>query len=102
MKKPSVKQSMKCQVCSKLADLPPVEASSGQELQFQISIVKAHIGTSTGRSTWQIYPPNLKLSSVADDVLADLCHFTESPFETVGRSTTVFYSESPYKQINWQ
>ena len=29
-------------------------------------------------------PPHLKLSSVADEVLADLRHFTESPFETVG------------------
>ena len=33
-----------------LANLSPVEASSGQEWQFQISIVKAHIGRSTGRS----------------------------------------------------
>ena len=35
---------------------PPVEASSGQEWQFQISIVTGHIGRSTGRSTptpWQ-------------------------------------------------
>ena len=32
---------------------PRVEASSGQEWQFQISIVKAHIGRSTGRSTPQ-------------------------------------------------
>ena len=29
---------------------PPVEASSGQEWQFQISIVTAHISRSTGRS----------------------------------------------------
>ena len=35
-----------------LADLPPIEASSGEEWQFKISIVKAHIG----RSAWQIYP----------------------------------------------
>ena len=34
-----------------LADLPPpVEASSGKEWQFKISIVKAHIGRSSGRS----------------------------------------------------
>ena len=49
MKRPSVKQSMKCQVCSKLADLladlPPVVASSGQEWQLHISTV----GRSTGR-----------------------------------------------------
>ena len=30
---------------------PPVEASSGQEWKFQISIVKAHVGRSSGRST---------------------------------------------------
>ena len=29
----------------------PVEASSGQEWQFHISTVRAHIGRSTGRST---------------------------------------------------
>ena len=34
-----------------LADLPPVEASSGQEWQFHISTVRAHIGRSSGRST---------------------------------------------------
>ena len=30
---------------------PPIETSSGEEWQFQISIVKAHIGRSSGRST---------------------------------------------------
>ena len=35
-----------------MADLPlPVEASSGEEWQFLISIVKAHIDRSSGRST---------------------------------------------------
>ena len=35
-----------------LADVPPpVEASSGQECQFQISFLAGHIGRSTGRST---------------------------------------------------
>ena len=38
---------------------PPVEASSGKEWQLKISIVKAHIGRSSGRSDWQIYPPKL-------------------------------------------
>ena len=33
-----------------LADLPLMHASSGQECQCQISIVKSHIH-------WQIYPP---------------------------------------------
>ena len=48
-------------VTPNLADLPgdlsPVEASSGEEWQLKISIVKAHIGRSSGRSAWQIYPP---------------------------------------------
>ena len=30
-----------------LADLPPVEVSSGQEWQYDISIVRAHIGILT-------------------------------------------------------
>ena len=38
-------------MADQLADLPPVEASSGQEWQYEISTVKAHIGRSTGRST---------------------------------------------------
>ena len=81
-----MKQSMKRQVCSKLADLledlspkywhlvvengnftlllleciladqmadlpPPVLASSGQEWQFHIATVRAHIGRLSGRST---------------------------------------------------
>ena len=37
---------------NQMADLPtPVEASSGQEWKFQISIAAGHIGRSTGRST---------------------------------------------------
>ena len=34
-----------------LADLPPVLASSGQEWQYEIYTVRAHIGRSPGRST---------------------------------------------------
>ena len=35
-------------LADQLADLPPVQASSGQEWQFHISTVRAHIGRSTG------------------------------------------------------
>ena len=71
------------QISSQIYSPSPVETSSGQECQFQISIVKAHIGRSSGRYTpqqrhlvatngnfqnivvknpyrqmkWQIYPP---------------------------------------------
>ena len=38
-------------LAGQLADLPPVVASSGQEWQYDISTVRAHIGRSTGRST---------------------------------------------------
>ena len=38
-------------LADQLADLPLVQASSGQEWQFHISTVRAHIGRSTGRST---------------------------------------------------
>ena len=39
-------------LADQLADLtPPVVASSGQEWQYDISTVRAHIGRSTGRST---------------------------------------------------
>ena len=73
MKGPSVKQSMKHQVCSKLADFPP-PSRPASDWQFQIFTVQAHLGRSTGRSTpqywhlvvkngnllvelnWQIYP----------------------------------------------
>ena len=34
-----------------LPDIPPLDVSSGQEWQFHISIVRAHIGRSTGRSS---------------------------------------------------
>ena len=34
-------------LADQLADLPPVEASSGQEWQFHICTVRAHIGRST-------------------------------------------------------
>ena len=38
-------------LADQLADLlTPVEASSGQDWQFHISTVGAHIGRSTGRS----------------------------------------------------
>ena len=62
-----------------LAYHPPVEASSGQEWQFQIAIVKGHIGKSTGRST----PPSRGIQwprmSISD------CYCSRS-----------------YRQINWQ
>ena len=42
---------LKLMYTDQVADLnPPVEASSGQEWKFQISIFKAHIGRSSGRS----------------------------------------------------
>ena len=45
-----------------------VEASSGQECQFYISTVRAHIGTSTGRST---LPP---LHQMADQLTWKSAH----------------------------
>ena len=50
-----------------LADLPPVLASSGQEWQFHIATVKAHIGRSSGRSTpqyWHLVVKNGNFSTV--------------------------------------
>ena len=38
-------------LADRLADLPPVQASSGEERQFHIPTVRAHTGRSTGRST---------------------------------------------------
>ena len=49
----------------------------------------------------QIYP-HLKLSSVADEVLADLYHFTESPFETVGRSLPPKWNSQRWQIRYWQ
>ena len=39
-----------------VADLGLVVASSGQEWQFHISTVRAHIGRSSGRSTGRSIP----------------------------------------------
>ena len=47
-----------------LAYLTPIKASSGKEWQFVISIVKAHIGRSSGRSAWHIYPPQLNIDAL--------------------------------------
>ena len=41
----------------RVGKLTLVEVSNGKEWQFKISIVKAHVGGSSGRSDWQIYPP---------------------------------------------
>ena len=38
-------------LADQVADQSPIEASSGQEWQFYIYTVRAHIGRSTGRST---------------------------------------------------
>ena len=51
MKEPSVKQSIKCKGCSKLADLPPDRSASGSEWQIKIFTVQSYIGRSNGRST---------------------------------------------------
>ena len=48
-------------LADQLADLPPGLASSGQEWQFEISTLRAHIGRSTGRST-----PMVMASSVQE------------------------------------
>ena len=37
-------------MADQLADLPPLEASSGQEWQYEISTIRVHIGRSSGRS----------------------------------------------------
>ena len=65
------------QVADHLADLPPpVEESSGQEWQYEIATVRAHIGRPTGR---YILPflllellPFLLLELIVADQLADL------------------------------
>ena len=44
------------QIYPLLADLPPPLASSGQEWQFHISTVRAHIGRWSGRSTGRSTP----------------------------------------------
>ena len=42
-------------LADQVSDLPPVLVSSGQEWQFHICTVRAHIGRSTGRSTLQYW-----------------------------------------------
>ena len=68
------------QVADLLVDLPPVVASSGQEWQFHIATVRAHIGRSSGRSTpqwWHLVVKNgdftlLLLELILADQVADL------------------------------
>ena len=63
-----------------LADLrPQVEASSGQECQYQIAFVPGHIGRSTGRCT-------------------SPCIGIQWP----GMAISDCYSYRSYRQINWQ
>ena len=38
----------------------PIKSSSGKEWQFKISIVEAYIGRSSGRSAWFIYLPSIE------------------------------------------
>ena len=67
---------------------PPVLASSGQEWQFHISPLRAHIGRSTGRSTpqyWHLVVKNgnftfLLLELILTDQLADLPLPPDVPF----------------------
>ena len=75
-------------LADEVADLPPILASNGQEWQFHISTVRAHIGRwsgwSTGRSTFQYWHLMVKngnftfllleliLADKVADVLADL------------------------------
>ena len=77
-------------VTPNLADLPHLQASSGEEWQFKISIVKAHIGRSSGRS-----PPKtgillsgmaivhclLQLEFILADQLADI--YFISPLQVI-------------------
>ena len=57
-------------LADQLADLPPppVEASSGQEWQYQISTVRVHIGRSTGK----YISPFLLLQLILAHQMADL------------------------------
>ena len=54
-------------LADQMADLPPVLVSSGQEWQFHICTVRAHIGRSIGRSTpqyWHLVVKNGNLTFV--------------------------------------
>ena len=59
-------------MADQLADLPPVEASSGQEWQYEISTVRAHIGRSTGRSVKNGDMTFLLLELILTEQLPDL------------------------------
>ena len=70
-------------LADQMADLPPVEASSGQEWQYEISTVRAHTGKSTGRSIphWKrhlvVKNGNMRfllLVLILADQLADIYH----------------------------
>ena len=67
-------------LADQLADLPPpVEASSGQEWQFHICSVRAHIDRSTGRSVKNRDMAFLLLELILADQLADLPPLADPP-----------------------
>ena len=62
-------------LADQLADLPPVQASSGQEWHFHISTVRAHIGRSPPKSHLMVKKDNftfLLLELILADHLAHL------------------------------
>ena len=72
---------------------PPVLASSGQEWQFHISTVRAHIGRSSGRSTGRSTPTVLA-SSVQEwqfHISAVRAHIGRSSGRSTGRSSPHYW-----------
>ena len=59
-------------LADQVADVPPILTSSGQEWQFQVSIVTAHISRSTGRST------PILTSSGTDALHTGYTHYTRT------------------------
>ena len=73
-------------LADQVADLTPILASSGQEWQFHISTIRAHIGRSSGRST----PPVVASSGQEWQfhIATVRAHIGRSSGRSTGRSTS--------------
>ena len=93
-----------------LADLPPGRSASGSEWQFQIFIVRAHMGRSTGRSTppWVDLPVHLNDNFtflLSELILAlHICHFTHCCSKDIVIKDLPFHRclHRELRQTRWQ
>ena len=91
-------------LADQLADLPLVEASSGQEWQYYISTFRAHIGRSTGQE-WQYEISTFKAHIGRSTGRSSATHWQIYPLVEASSGQEWQYeisTVSSYWQIKWQ